>query len=132
LFYVDPGHVNTQQKKVKPETTPPLLMIFESATTQFSLMIYKSTEGCARWRTHASTMEAISFMISKSIEGCVLWRIHVLAVEVVSLMISKSAATQFSLMILSRQRLSFRWWFWVNGGRVHWRIRAFCKTWQKI
>jgi hypothetical protein len=46
-------------------------------------MIYKSTEGCVRWRTHASTMEAISLIISKSTEGCVLWRIHALAVKTV-------------------------------------------------
>jgi hypothetical protein len=115
-------------------------MIFKSATTQFSSMVYKSTEAYMRWRFMSNWVSAANKF---SLPNCVVYKESVFTIELCCLQrihfhcrIVVSAANQFSLpnrvvcsesvfaaefwclqrigfrcRILGRQWISFRCWF---------------------
>ena len=111
------------KKEVEPETTPSLLMIFESAATQFLSMIYESVVSHMRWWLQRRLWNCVALMIfelaatkfsstiSESIVNHMRWWFQCWLWNYIALMISESTATQFSSTISESAMNHMRWWF---------------------
>jgi len=107
------------KNKVKPKATPLSLPIFESTgVSSDSVFIddFWVNKGCMSWWIHASTMKAISLIIFESAATQFSLTIYETTGAVSADESMRQPWKPFCWQFLSRQRLSFRWWFLSQQG----------------